>query len=95
MSVGLSLDRVSYSYGARKALEDVSFAVGKGEFCALLGPNGAGKSTLFGLITGLFSVQAGRILVGPHDITSEPRAALGRMGVMMVRSAASTRRVTS
>ena len=40
---------VSHSYGARKALDDVSFAVAPGSFTVLLGLNGAGKSTLFSL----------------------------------------------
>ena len=43
----LSIDGLSHSYGARRALIDVSFAVAPASFTALLGLNGAGKSTLF------------------------------------------------
>lgn len=43
--IGLEISHVSYSYGKSRALDDVSFSVRTGRFCALLGPNGAGKST--------------------------------------------------
>ena len=45
---------MSYWYGAKRALHDVTFEVYPGKVTALLGPNGAGKSTLFSLITRLF-----------------------------------------
>src|SRR5665213_3761849 len=50
----LDISHVSHSYGKRKALERVSFAVESGSFTVLLGLNGAGKSTLFSLITRLY-----------------------------------------
>jgi YVTN family beta-propeller protein len=53
-----AVDRgVSHSYGARRALDDVSFTVAPASFTALLGLNGAGKSTLFSLITRLFGIR--------------------------------------
>src|SRR3954453_12561245 len=78
----LTVDGVSHSYGARRALEDASFAVMPASFTALLGLNGAGKSTLFSLITRLFGVQAGHIGIFGHDIGREPGEALRRMGVV-------------
>lgn len=57
----LSVQNVSYWYGAKQALDDVSFDVYPGRVTALLGPNGAGKSTLFSLITRLFDAPTGRI----------------------------------
>src|SRR4030088_3403326 len=78
----LSIDGVSHSYGARRALVDISFAVAPASFTALLGLNGAGKSTLFSLITRLFGVQAGRIGIFGHDIGRDPGEALRRMGVV-------------
>ena len=82
----LSVDDVSFRYGARKALDGVTFAVPRGRFCALLGPNGAGKSTLFALLTRLLVTDRGRIAVAGHDIARAPRAALSRIGVIFQQS---------
>lgn len=79
---GLQVENVSFSFGARKALDDVGFLVERGEFCALLGPNGAGKSTLFALLTRLFVAPEGRIVIAGHDLARAPRAALRAMGVV-------------
>ena len=59
----LSVERLSHSYGARKALENVTFAVRPASFVALLGLNGAGKSTLFSLVTRLSAIRSGRISI--------------------------------
>ena len=82
MTEGLSVRDVSFSYGAKRALDGVSFEIAPGRFAALLGPNGAGKSTLFGLLTRLFTTREGTIRVAGFDIARSPRAALGRMGVV-------------
>jgi ABC-2 type transport system ATP-binding protein len=78
----LTIAGVSHSYGARRALDDVSFTVAPASFTALLGLNGAGKSTLFSLITRLFGVQAGHIGIFGYDIGRDPGEALRRMGVV-------------
>ena len=78
----LSVEGVSHSYGARKALDGVSFAVQPASFTVLLGLNGAGKSTLFSLVTRLFATQSGRIAIFGHDAAREPGAALRRLGVV-------------
>ncbi|EEW25341.1 ABC transporter ATP-binding protein [Rhodobacter ferrooxidans] len=79
---GLQIDGLGFRYGPRVALEDVSFAVAPGQFCALLGPNGAGKSTLFALLTRLMVSRQGRIRVAGFDLAQAPRAALARIGVV-------------
>lgn len=79
---GLVVEAVSYSYGAKRALDAVSFDVSPGQFCALLGPNGAGKSTLFSLLTRLLVTKQGRITVAGHDLARAPRAALAQIGVV-------------
>lgn len=79
---GLEISHVSYAYGSRRALDDVSFSVPAGRFCALLGPNGAGKSTLFALLTRLIVTRQGQIGIAGFDIARTPRAALARIGVV-------------
>lgn len=83
---GLTVEGISHDWGARRALDGVSFAVERGRFCALLGPNGAGKSTLFGMLTRLFTPRTGLIVVAGHDMAFAPRAALARMGVVFQSS---------
>ncbi len=78
---GLSVAHLGYSYGARRALDDLSFEAGPG-FTALLGPNGAGKSTLFALLTRLFVSREGEIRVAGHDLARAPRRALAEIGVV-------------
>jgi ABC-2 type transport system ATP-binding protein len=78
----LDVSGLGYSYGARRALDGVSFALRPGRFTALLGPNGAGKSTLFALLTRLFVSGEGKITVAGHDLARSPRAALSRIGVV-------------
>jgi ABC-2 type transport system ATP-binding protein len=78
----LRVARLSHSYGARKALDDVSFCVEQGSFTVLLGLNGAGKSTLFSLSTGLFAAREGRIEIFGHDLAREASEGLRRLGVV-------------
>ena len=82
----LEVSDLSYAFGARQALDRVTFRVQQGRFCALLGPNGAGKSTLFNLMTRLFTSPKGRIAIAGHDLARNPRAALARVGVVFQQS---------
>jgi ABC-2 type transport system ATP-binding protein len=78
----LEVTCVSYSYGKRKALENVSFAISPGSFTVLLGLNGAGKSTLYCLITRLYATQRGRIRIFGFDVNHFSGEALRRLGVV-------------
>jgi len=78
----LSVSGVSQSFGARRALDDVSLTVPAGSFTALLGINGAGKTTLFNLITRLYDNVSGMIEVRGHDVRTAPREALAQLGVV-------------
>ncbi len=73
---------VSYWYGAKRALDDVSFEVFPGRVTALLGPNGAGKTTLFSLITRLFDAPEGRIEICGRTAVDWGSRALEPLGVV-------------
>lgn len=79
---GLVVQGLSFSYGAKRALDDVSLRVEQGRFCALLGPNGAGKSTLTALLTRLLVAPEGEIAIAGHDLRRHPRRALADLGVV-------------
>jgi ABC-type branched-subunit amino acid transport system ATPase component len=68
----LRLDAISKHFGGLSVVEDLSFEVRRGRRTALIGPNGAGKTTVFNLITGVFAVDSGRILLDGIDITRIP-----------------------
>ena len=68
----LDIQGVSVSYGAIRALDDVSLAIPDGGFFGLIGPNGAGKSTLVDTLSGFLPNHEGRILLGGEDITALP-----------------------
>ncbi len=78
----LAVSGLSYAYGQKQALNQVSFEVDTGQCAMLLGPNGAGKSTLFSLITHLYDSLGGQIRISGHDIRTRPRAALSELGVV-------------
>lgn len=61
--MSISCRELTKIYGNQKALNEVSFSVGKGEIVGLLGPNGAGKSTLMKIITGFIRKTSGDISV--------------------------------
>lgn len=74
---------MSFSYGAVRALADVSFTLARGERAALLGRNGAGKSTIMKLVTRLLRPASGIVWVGDWDTrdrTPEELARAGRVG---------------
>ena len=59
----------------RAVLDGVSLDVESGTFCAVLGPSGSGKSTLLRCLSGLESLDSGRVEVAGQDVTSmEPKA---------------------
>lgn len=61
MTSWVVVDHVSKAYNGKKAVDDLSFHIDRGEIFALLGPNGAGKSTLIRMMTGLIQPDAGQI----------------------------------
>jgi len=68
------------SYGALRAVHDVSFAVERGEVVGFLGPNGAGKSTTMKLLTGYLHADAGTASIAGHDVAAQPTEAKRHLG---------------
>ena len=66
--MSLILDKVSVSYGAIRAIQDVSFEVKKGEIVTLIGANGAGKTTTLRAISGLIKTASGSIRYNGDDL---------------------------
>jgi len=64
----LKVDEVYKSFGGLKAINNVSFAMGKNIIKSIIGPNGAGKSTLFNLISGHHKADRGKIIFKDSEI---------------------------
>ena len=62
----LRAEALCKTYGARRALEDVSFVAAQGELLAIIGPNGAGKTTLLQILAGALAPTAGRVSLIDH-----------------------------
>ena len=77
----LVLERVTRTFGALRAIENVSLSVAAGERRAVIGANGAGKTTLFNVITGDFPATHGRVLFFGEDVTQHAPFERIRMGL--------------
>jgi len=73
---------LSKRYGDIVAVDDVSFAVGRGEVVGFLGPNGAGKTTIMRMLTGFLPPTDGSAKIAGHDIFEEPLAARRSVGYL-------------
>ncbi len=80
--LALDIAGLSFRFGNKVALDDVSFSVGMGQFKVLLGPNGAGKTTFFSLVTRLYDSARGQIQVRGINLRNKPHQALAQMGVV-------------
>ena len=68
----LAVTGLHKSFGGLKVIDEVSFDVARGSRTALIGPNGAGKTTIFNLLTGVYPVDAGSVVLAGSDITDIP-----------------------
>ena len=68
-------------FGGLTALNNVDFAVARGEIRAVIGPNGAGKSTFFNCLTGVLRPTSGQILLNGEDITGLPSNRVSQKGI--------------
>jgi ABC-2 type transport system ATP-binding protein len=72
--MSIEVQNISKSYGAQKALDNVSFSVKKGEIVGFLGPNGAGKSTLMKILTTYINADEGKAAVNGNDVNENQKA---------------------
>src|SRR5207247_3948613 len=68
--VAIALESVSKGFGETRAVQDVTVAIGEGEFFSLLGPSGCGKTTTLRMIAGFEVPDEGRIVLQGKDVTS-------------------------
>ncbi|MGH8880801.1 MAG: ATP-binding cassette domain-containing protein, partial [Stackebrandtia sp.] len=73
MTYAVQADGLVKSFGQTRALSGVDLEVPAGTVLGVLGPNGAGKTTAVRILTTLLRPDAGRALVGGHDVTAEPQ----------------------
>lgn len=78
----IKVSHLSKHFGDKKAVDDISFSLGKGEVVGFLGPNGAGKTTTMNMLTGYTSSTSGQILINGHDILEEPLEAKKCIGYL-------------
>jgi len=78
----IKVDNLTKLFGAKRAVDGVSFSVERGEVLGFLGPNGAGKSTSMRMITGFIPPTEGKITVGGFDIVENPIPAKRLIGYL-------------
>lgn len=78
----IALDALTKNYGARTAVNGLSFSVAAGTVCGFIGPNGAGKTTTIRMLLGLIAPSSGTATVLGKPI-SDPTSYLGRVGAMI------------
>ncbi|MDA1118361.1 MAG: ATP-binding cassette domain-containing protein [Proteobacteria bacterium] len=78
----IKIENLVKAFGAKRAVDGVSFAVERGEVLGFLGPNGAGKSTTMRMITGFIPPSSGRVSVGGHDVSEAPLQAKRLIGYL-------------
>lgn len=78
----IEIEGLTKRFGPFVAVNDISFAVPKGEVLGFLGPNGAGKSTSMKMITGYLAMTAGRVSICGHDVETDAMAAQAVTGYL-------------
>ena len=78
----IEVNGISKSYGKVKALQDVSFSVGKGEVFGLIGPDGAGKTSMYRILCTLLLADEGTATVDGFDVVKQMTDIRKRVGYM-------------
>ena len=77
----LKIDHICRSFGALKALNDISFSVDQGQVFSIIGPNGAGKTTLFNVMTGIYKATGGNVIFNGENITNLEPHIVAKKGI--------------
>lgn len=77
----LKISNLTKSFGAVKAIDNVSFEINAGEIVGLIGPNGAGKTTLTNLISGVYRADSGNIEFMDNNIAGLPPFKICHLGI--------------
>lgn len=80
--MSIEVKNLTKIYGVQKAVDNISFRIGKGEIVGFLGPNGAGKSTTMKLITGYLQPDAGNTIVGGINMQENPIEGKRKIGYL-------------
>lgn len=78
----IQVNNIRKQYGKVKAVDGVSFTIGRGEVFGLLGPNGAGKSTMIRMLTCLTRPDGGSAVIDGRDVVADASAIKSRIGVV-------------
>jgi len=78
----IRIENLVKTFGAKRAVDGVSFNVERGEVLGFLGPNGAGKSTTMRMITGFIPPTSGSVAIGGFDIVDSPLEAKRLLGYL-------------
>ena len=76
-------ERLTKSFGALTAVNEVSIEVEEGSLHSVIGPNGAGKTTFFNLLTGQHTPTSGRIIFDGQDIAGTPPHRVAHLGIRL------------
>jgi ABC-2 type transport system ATP-binding protein len=78
----IKIENLVKTFGAKRAVDGVSFSVERGEVLGFLGPNGAGKSTTMRMVTGFMPPTSGKVSIGGHDVAESPLEAKRLIGYL-------------
>ena len=81
MTAVLSVSAVTKRFGGIAAVSDVTFDVERAEVLGLIGPNGAGKTTLLNCVSGVYRLDAGRVILDGAQISGKPAFQIARLGL--------------
>jgi len=84
----IKIENLVKAFGAKRAVDGISFSVERGEVVGFLGPNGSGKSTTMRMITGYYAPDSGKVSVGGYDVVESPLATKRLIGYLPENAAA-------